>query len=95
VPDSGITIAKPEAAQNSVTEKRVAGKVTEVQVQSGKSHYVVKPNAEVGNAVKGSIDAQSSRPAQWTLLEFGAKKEVKEAAENSAANSAAGTETRK
>ncbi|MDO8651955.1 MAG: DUF2782 domain-containing protein [Undibacterium sp.] len=77
-PEPAISIKKPESSKNKMTEKRVNGKVTEVEVQSGKSHYVVKANPEVGNAPKGTVQGDSNRAAQWTLLEFGGKKESKE-----------------
>ncbi|CAN5742831.1 hypothetical protein BH11PSE12_BH11PSE12_04570 [soil metagenome] len=77
-PESGITISKPEATKPKMTEKRVNGKVTEVQVKSGKSSYVVKSDPEVGNAPKGTVQGDANRAAQWTILEFGGKKESKE-----------------
>lgn len=79
IPDSGITISKPETAKNKTVEKRVNGKVTEVQVKSGKSSYTVKANPEVGNVPKGTVQGEANRAAQWTILEFGGgKKESKE-----------------
>lgn len=78
IPDSGITISKPEPAKSKMVEKRVNGKVTEVQVKSGKSSYTVKANPEVGNAPKGTVQGDANRAAQWTILEFGGKKESKE-----------------
>lgn len=77
-PDSGITISKPESNKNNMVEKRVNGKVTEVQVKAGKSKYVVKANPETGNAPKGSVQGDGNRGAQWSILEFGGKKESKE-----------------
>jgi hypothetical protein len=79
VPDSGITISKPEPAKNKMVEKRINGKVTEVQVKTGKSSYVVKANPEIGNAPKGTVQGDANRGAQWSILEFGGKKETKEA----------------
>lgn len=76
--EPAISIKKPESGKSKMTEKRVNGKVTEVEVQSGKSHYVVKANPEVGNAPKGTAQGDSNRAAQWTLLEFGGKKESKD-----------------
>jgi hypothetical protein len=76
--DSGITISKPESNKNKMVEKRVNGKVTEVQVKAGKSNYVVKANPETGNAPKGSVQGDGNRGAQWSILEFGGKKESKE-----------------
>ncbi|MDO8178570.1 MAG: hypothetical protein Q7T62_10030 [Undibacterium sp.] len=78
IPDSGITISKPEPAKSKMVEKRVNGKVTEVQVKSGKSSYTVKANPEIGNAPKGTVQGDANRAAQWTILEFGGKKESKE-----------------
>lgn len=77
-PDSGITIRKSEPNTSKTVEKRVNGKVTEVQVKTGKSNYVVKANPETGNAPKGSVQGDGNRGAQWSILEFGGKKESKE-----------------
>lgn len=77
-PDSGITIAKPDSSKKKMTEKRVGGKVTEVEVKSGKSTYVVKPDQEVGNAPRGTVQGDANRGAQWKVFEFGGKKEAKE-----------------
>jgi hypothetical protein len=77
VPDTGITIAKPEGSKNKTTETRVNGKVTEIQVQSGKSKYVVKPDQEVGNAPRGTVQGDANRAAQWKIFEFGGPKEGK------------------
>ena len=78
VPDSGITIRKSESNTNKTIEKRANGKVTEVQVKSGKSNYVVKANPETGNNPKGTVQGDGNRGAQWSILEFGGKKESKE-----------------
>ncbi|MCU6432393.1 hypothetical protein LPB67_01210 [Undibacterium sp. Jales W-56] len=77
VSETGVKIAKPEK-QNQTTEKRVGGKVTEVQVKAGKSNYIVKPNQEIGNAPKGTVQGDANRGAQWSVLQFGGKKESKE-----------------
>lgn len=77
VPDTGVTIAKPTASKNKTTETRVNGKVTEIQVQSGKSKYVVKPDQEVGNAPRGTVQGDANRAAQWKIFEFGGPKEGK------------------
>jgi hypothetical protein len=78
VSDSGITISKPETKNNKMVEKRANGKVTEVQVKVGKSNYVVKANPETGNNPKGTVQGDGNRGAQWSILEFGGKKESKE-----------------
>jgi hypothetical protein len=77
IPDSGVTIQKTEPKVNKTTETRVNGKVTEVQVKSGKSNYVVKANPETGNNPKGTVQGGGNRGAQWSVLEFGGKKESK------------------
>ncbi|MFZ6756881.1 hypothetical protein ACO0K9_06640 [Undibacterium sp. Ji50W] len=76
--EPGVTVAKPEP-KNKVVEKRSnGGKVTEAQVKAGNSNYTVKANPEYGNAPKGTVQGDSNRAAQWTILEFGGKKEAKE-----------------
>jgi hypothetical protein len=77
VPDSGITIAKPDA-KKSATEKRVDGKVNEVKVNTGKTSYTVKANPETGNAVPGTAAGDANRAAQFTIFEFGGPKAAKE-----------------
>lgn len=76
--DPALTAGKPQP-RNKISEKRNnAGKVTEVEVKSGKSSYVLKANPEVGNAPKGTVQGDANRAAQWKILEFGGKKESKE-----------------
>jgi hypothetical protein len=75
--DPSLSVGKPEP-KNKVTEKRNnAGKVTEVQVKSGKSNYTLKADPEVGNAPKGTVQGNANRAPQWTILEFGGKKKAK------------------
>lgn len=74
----GISVAKPEPKTKQVEKRNNSGKVTEVEVKSGKSSYTLKANPEVGNAPKGTVQGDANRAAQWTILEFGGKKEVKE-----------------
>ena len=76
--DPAITIRKPSTATKS-TEKRVQGKVTEVQVQAGGSNYIVKPNTPAGSALPGDAQSDTSRPAQWKVMEFGGPKPTNEA----------------
>ena len=72
--ESTLKLSKPESEKLKTVEKRENGKVTEVQVRSGKSTYTVKPN----NAPKGTPEGDANRAAQWKILEFGGKKETKE-----------------
>lgn len=77
-PASAMAIGK-EKKKNATVDRREGGKVTEVDVTSGGSHYKLKPNPEVGNAPAGSVQGTVNRPAQWSVLEFGGpKKEAKE-----------------
>lgn len=65
-----VTIRKPDQ-ERKVTEKRApGGKVTEVKVTSGKNTYYLKPNDPAGSAVAGDTQADTSRPAQWRVMEF-------------------------
>lgn len=74
----GVSVSKPEPKNKMMEKRSNGGKVTEVQVKSGKSNYTVKADPEVGNAPKGTVQGDANRAAQWTILEFGGKKEVKE-----------------
>lgn len=73
-PESDIKLIKPETTKLKTVERRENGKVTEVQVRTGKSTYSVKPNAEP----KGTPAGDANRAATWKVLEFGGKKETKE-----------------
>ena len=68
--DPAITIKKPSSA-NRATENRVQGKVKAVEVHSGGSTYTVRPNEPAGSALPGDGQSDTSRPAQWKVLEFG------------------------
>lgn len=73
-PESDIKLIKPETTKLKTVERRENGKVTEVQVRTGKSTYTVKPNSEP----KGTPAGDANRAATWKVLEFGGKKETKE-----------------
>src|SRR5450830_701538 len=77
-PEADIKAAKPEPRNQTKEIRDNAGKVTEVQVQSGGSHYVLKADPEIGNAPKGTAQGVNNRPPQWTIFQFGGKKENKE-----------------
>lgn len=72
------TTKKPEPANKTTEKKNALGQVTEVEVTSGGSHYVLRPNPEHGNTPRGTPEGDANRAAQWKLLEFGGKKESKE-----------------
>lgn len=78
---------KDSATRNAtkLTEKRVAGKVTEVEVKKGKNTYYVKPM---------DPDARGNRGAQWKVGEFGGPKS-KDETSSSVATEAASKSVRK
>ncbi|MDN4037544.1 hypothetical protein [Massilia sp. YIM B02443] len=54
-----------------ITEKRANdGQVTEVEVQSGPSRYIMKPNVAAGNAQPGDAQSSGIRAPQWQVMEF-------------------------
>lgn len=74
VGESELKLAKPETKNVKTVERKEGGRVTEVQVRSGPSTYTVKEN----KAPKGTQAGEANRAAQWTVMEFGGKKESKE-----------------
>ena len=72
-----ITIRPRE--RSTTTDKREQGVVTEVEVQSGGSKYLVKQGAGPGNAAQGDAQSNAVRAPQWLVKEFdwGGKKEPK------------------
>jgi hypothetical protein len=60
----------PERGRTKIIEKKQGGVVTEVEVQSGKSHYVMRPNRPAGNAQPGDAQSSQIRPPEWKVLEF-------------------------
>jgi hypothetical protein len=67
---SGVTI-RGSGEQGRIVEKRAyGGRVTEVQVTSGKSTYYLKPNAPAGSAAYSDTQGNSLGAAQWRIGEF-------------------------
>lgn len=61
----------PPKERTRITEKRANdGSVTEVEVQSGKSRYIMKPNVAPGNAQPGDAQSSAIRAPQWQVMEF-------------------------
>ena len=61
----------PPRERTRITEKRGNdGSVTEVEVQSGKSRYIMKPNVAPGNAQPGDAQSSAIRAPQWQVMEF-------------------------
>ena len=73
-----------------ITEKRNNGQVTEIEVQAGKSRYMMRPNQPAGNAQAGDAQSSAFRAPQWQVMEFDLNAKRKAAAEAAAA-AAAGT----
>ena len=75
--DTPITVTPQTSGQHKITEKKEGGRVTEVQVKSGKSTYVMKPNVPAGNAQPGDAQSSAIRAPQWQVLEFDLGKKKK------------------
>jgi hypothetical protein len=83
-----VTVRKPEQPRSVVTEKRAyGGRVTEIQVQSGRSTYYLQPNAQGGSATAGDVDSGRMRAPQWRVGEFDLRRgdEAKKASDPTAA----------
>jgi hypothetical protein len=80
--DVPVTITPQQRGNQKITEKREGGRVTEVQVTTGKSSYTMK--APQPGSVNDQADLAGSklRPPQWKILEFdlSGKKKDQEAA---------------
>jgi hypothetical protein len=75
--DTPITVVPPKSGDRKIKEKKEGGQVTEVQVQSGKSNYTMKPNVPAGNAQPGDGTSSAIRAPQWQVLEFDLSKKKK------------------
>ena len=65
-----VTIPGGGQPERSITEKREQGRVTEVEVRTGRSTYVVKPLNPAGSALPGDAQANTNRAAQFKIKEF-------------------------
>ena len=80
--------AKPQQrGPAKITEKRQGGRVTEVEVTTGKSSYTMKANPPDAIAQPGDATGGTLRPPQWKVLEFDLFK--KKQAERAEADNAA------
>jgi hypothetical protein len=75
-----VTIPGGGPREKSITEKREQGRVTEVEVRTGRSTYVVKPLNPAGSAMPGDTQSNVTRPPQFKVKEFelGRPEEVKQ-----------------
>lgn len=85
--DTPITVTTPaQRTTKKITEKRENGRVTEVEVKTGKSSYTMKANPPGAVAQPGDSSSGTLRPPQWKVLEFDfGKKKQKELDEAAAA----------
>jgi len=65
-----VTIPGGGPAEKSITEKREQGRVTEVEVRTGRSTYVVKPINPAGSALPGDAQTSTNRAPQFKVKEF-------------------------
>jgi hypothetical protein len=83
------TTTIPPRERTRITEKRSNdGTVTEVEVQSGKSRYIMKPNVAAGNAQPGDAQSNAIRAPQWQVMEFDLGNPKKQAATDQPVNPA-------
>lgn len=75
--EAPITVTSKPENERKITEKREQGKVTEAQVNTGKSKYTVKPNTPAGSALPGDMTGSANRGPQWKVMEFDLGKKKK------------------
>lgn len=90
--DEPATRIEPRRGTEINEKRNNSGQVTEIEVKSGKSRYILRPNQAAGNAQAGDAQSSAFRAPQWQVMEFdgNAKKKAQAEAEAAAA-AAAGT----
>jgi hypothetical protein len=78
--DTPATTIQPRQRTRIIEKRNNSGVVTEVEVHSGKSHYIMKPHVPPGNAQPGDAQSNAIRAPQWQILEFDLGNPKKEAA---------------
>ncbi|MGZ3159482.1 MAG: DUF2782 domain-containing protein [Burkholderiaceae bacterium] len=73
----GVTIREPKNKQTITEQRAPGGQVKDVKVTKGKNTYHLKPNVAPGSALPGDAQSPHTRPAQWEVYEFNAKKKPK------------------
>jgi hypothetical protein len=68
--DTPITVTPQQRRGAKINEKREGGRVTEVEVTSGKSSYTMKGAAPGSVVQTGDNTGSTLRPPQWKVLEF-------------------------
>ncbi|PIL45413.1 hypothetical protein CR105_09625 [Massilia eurypsychrophila] len=64
------TITPKNRSRTNINEKREGGRITEVEVTSGKSTYTMKGTPPGSVAQTGDATGSTLRPPQWKVLEF-------------------------
>jgi hypothetical protein len=75
-----VNIRQPDT-KKKIIEKKSQGRVTEVEVHTGRSTYYAHPNDPAGSAMRGDAQSDASRPVQFRVGEFGPPKGKQEAEE--------------
>ena len=73
-----VTPAPGRRGETKVSEKREGGRITEVEVNTGKSTYTMKAPPPGSVMQQGDITGSTLRPPQWKVMEFdiGKKKQA-------------------
>lgn len=69
-----IIIRQQKDGANTITERVVRGRVTEIRVDRGANAYFLEPNNPPGSALPGDAEAPVIRAPQWRLFEFDMKR---------------------
>ncbi|WP_426173482.1 hypothetical protein [Massilia sp. TWR1-2-2] len=84
--DTPVTITPKSGNRTNINEKREGGRITEVEVTSGKSTYTMKGSLPGAVTQTGDATGSTLRPPQWKVLEFDlSRKKQKDAQEAEAA----------
>lgn len=89
--DEPATRIEPRRGTEIREKRNNNGQVTEIEVKSGKSRYIMRPNQAAGNAQAGDAQSSAFRAPQWQVMEFDGNAKKKAQAEAQAAAAAAGT----
>ncbi|MFC4932072.1 hypothetical protein [Massilia sp. GCM10023247] len=87
--DEPATRIEPRRGTEIREKRNNNGQVTEIEVKSGKSRYIMRPNQAAGNAQAGDAQSSAFRAPQWQVMEFDGNAKKKAQAEAQAAAEAA------
>ena len=83
--DTPITVTPQQRNDKKITEKREGGRITEVQVTTGKSSYTMKATPPDSVMQTGDTTGSTLRPPQWKVMEFDFGKKKQSAGDEGAA----------